>query len=316
MDDARLAALLEDAVSDVEPAHRIGEIRARVQPSRRPWWYAGGALVAAAATVAAIAAVGGGSPERALDPVGSPTPSASASSSAGAVVGPVTLFWVGETPQGPRLFGEPGVRFFVGFGESDLQALVRAVVEGEPTDPDYSNPWAYARLVSADRDDAGITVVVDLATDGPVPALGVEQIVRTVWAAEGRDLPVTVDARTEGPRRPVTVTSLDDLEVLALVQVDSPTEGQEVSGSFTANGMASSYEATLPWRLEDAGGRVVREGFATAEGWAQRLYPWETEVDVNGLAPGTYTFVASTSDPSGGTEGPGPTTDTRTVVVR
>ena len=105
-------------------------------------------------------------------------------------------------------------------------------------------------------------------------------------------------------------------EVMALVQLDAPLEGAVVSGSFTASGRADSFEATVPWRLEDAAGQVVREGFATAEGWAQRLYPWETEVDVSGLAPGTYTFVASTSDPSGGTEGPGPTTDTRTVVVR
>ena len=42
-----------------------------------------------------------------------------------------------------------------------------------------------------------------------------------------------------------------------------------------------------------------------------RLYAWETTVDVSDLAPGHYTFEAMTSDPSGG-EGPGPFTDTRT----
>ena len=46
-----------------------------------------------------------------------------------------------------------------------------------------------------------------------------------------------------------------------------------------------------------------------------KLYPWETAVDVSGLAPGTYTFVALTDDPSGGAEGAGPTYDTRTIVV-
>ena len=46
-----------------------------------------------------------------------------------------------------------------------------------------------------------------------------------------------------------------------------------------------------------------------------KLYPWETEVDVSDLAPGTYTFVAMTDDPSGG-EGGGPTEDTKTIIVR
>ena len=45
-----------------------------------------------------------------------------------------------------------------------------------------------------------------------------------------------------------------------------------------------------------------------------KLYPWETEVDVSGLAPGTYTFVAMTDDPSGG-EGGGPTEDSKTIIV-
>ncbi len=71
----------------------------------------------------------------------------------------------------------------------------------------------------------------------------------------------------------------------------------------------------MPWALRDESDAVVVTGFATAEGSGNRLYPWETRVDVVGLPPGRYTFVASTSDPSGGAEGPGATSDTRTVVV-
>ena len=51
-------------------------------------------------------------------------------------------------------------------------------------------------------------------------------------------------------------------------------------------------------------------------GWIERLYPWEVEVDVSGLPFGHYTFVALTDDPSGGTEGFGPASDTRTIIVR
>jgi hypothetical protein len=45
-----------------------------------------------------------------------------------------------------------------------------------------------------------------------------------------------------------------------------------------------------------------------------RLYPWETEIDISGLAPDQYTFVAITDDPSGG-EGGGPTEDSKDFTV-
>ena len=71
----------------------------------------------------------------------------------------------------------------------------------------------------------------------------------------------------------------------------------------------------MPWQIRDASDEVVLDGFATAEGAIDRLYKWETEpIDVSDLAPGTYTFVAMTDDPSGG-EGTGPFTDTRTIIV-
>ena len=313
MDDARLAALLEDAVSEVEPSHRIGEIRARVQPSRRPWWYAGGALVAAAATVAAVALVAGSS-DRVADPVDSPT------GTPVVAVETVRLYWVGDTPRGPRLFGEP-TQVEVRQGQSLLEAAVTAMVEGQPLDPDYRNDWVGYSVEEA-RESRGQVVVVlqhpDVGTIGG--GLGQAQLAAVIGLfAEPERLKIKVvsgegtadDSATDTSEFPPSL-----LEVMALVQIEAPLEGVEVSGSFTASGRADSFEATVPWRLEDAAGQVVREGFATAEGWAQRLYPWETEVDVRGLAPGTYTFVASTSDPSGGTEDPGPTTDTRTVVVR
>jgi hypothetical protein len=54
-----------------------------------------------------------------------------------------------------------------------------------------------------------------------------------------------------------------------------------------------------------------------AEGWGpDNLFPWKLEVDVSGLEPGTYLFVAMNDDPSGGAEGHGPDVDTRTIVVQ
>ena len=55
MTDDDLRDLLTDAVSDVEPAYRLGEIQARVhRPARRGWYAAGGAILAAAAVVTAV----------------------------------------------------------------------------------------------------------------------------------------------------------------------------------------------------------------------------------------------------------------------
>ena len=56
--------------------------------------------------------------------------------------------------------------------------------------------------------------------------------------------------------------------------------------------------------------------FGTADGCCEvgKLFEWTAQVDLTGLAPGTYTFVAMNDDPSGG-EGGGPDVDTRTIVV-
>ena len=101
--------------------------------------------------------------------------------------------------------------------------------------------------------------------------------------------------------------------MLALVNVTQPEQDSQPGATFFASGVANSFEATVPWEVRDESGATVLEGFATAEGWGDHLYPWESEVDASGLAPGTYTFVAMTDDPSGG-EGGGPTEDTKTFT--
>ena len=102
--------------------------------------------------------------------------------------------------------------------------------------------------------------------------------------------------------------------VLAFVNVTQPEQDSQPGATFVASGVANSFEATVPWEVRDESGAKVLEGFATAEGWGDHLYPWESEVDASGLAPGTYTFVAMTDDPSDG-EGGGPTEDTKTFTL-
>ncbi len=106
-----------------------------------------------------------------------------------------------------------------------------------------------------------------------------------------------------------------ELDVLSLVNVTTPEQGGVASGTLTVEGVASSFEATVPFVVEDASGKEVLSDFATAEGWVDKLYPFKKQIDVSGLAPGEYTFVARTDDPSGGAEGPGAYEDTKTFTI-
>ena len=311
MTDDDLRDLLTDAVSDVEPAYRLGEIKARThRPARRGWYAVGGAVLAAAAVVAAVNL--GESDDGRRDSV----PPASGGEHTAA------LYFVGDTPVGPRLYRE--FQKVSGGPVADLEAIT---TEHGPTDPDYNTLWPAGLFTSVTVQDDAIEIGLGEWT-GPdydidpayVHAL-LQAVVYTAQAATGEALPVQF---TEGGRPtgdpfgtvpgdgPIERDPQND--ILSLVNISDPVEGAIVSGdSFVARGRANSFEATVPWQIRTEQG-VVKEGSATAEGTVDRLYPWETEVDISGLNPGHYTFVAMTDDPSGG-EGPGPFTDTRTIIV-
>jgi len=259
-------------------------------------------------------------------------PSASDSTDAVAETRSVPVFFVGDTPQGPRLFAEQR-EVEVDNPVAESLALLEA---GDATDPDYRT------LVPADslEGDAGFDGIGDDGyyalnltdaqwTERPAgmskaqAELAVQQLVYTLLAQAG-------DGEVEGATGGVdfyldgehvtylgvvgTVNPAPSIDVRALVNVTSPAEGATVSGTFSATGLANSFEATVPWEVRDESGAVVVQGFSTAEGAYDKLYPWEATVDVSDLDPGTYTFAALTDDPSGG-EGGGPTEDTKTIVV-
>ena len=256
-----------------------------------------------------------------------PTPDGEGSSAPAeeepAEAGAVPVYYVGDSGSGPRLYRE----FRKVSGEPGLGAAEMAA-SGTPADPDYRSAFpAGGGFSSVAHEDGRIVVVVsdDSWTDRPPgmsdddAQVALQSLVYTVQGAlQSRD-PVTVESAGGattlfGIDTADGVANADQLEVLSLVNVTSPEQGAEVSGSFTATGVASSFEATVPWEVRDSSDAVVVRGFATAEGWMDALYPWETEVDLSGLAPGTYTFIAMTDDPSGG-EGNPPQYDTKTIEV-
>lgn len=236
----------------------------------------------------------------------------------------VPAYYVGETPQGARLYRE----FTQVAGVDRLVAAAAAVTTGDPVDPDYRSLWPRGRFASVSTE--GDAIEVELADDSWLEAgsldaeqaeLTVQQLVYSLQGALGERLPVrvTYDGSPAATLLGVAVgdglRAAPELDVMALVNITEPAEGTAVGDTFTATGRASSFEATVPWEVLDASGEVVVEGFATAEGWADKLHPWTTEVDVSELPAGSYTFVARTDDPSGG-EGGGPTEDTKRITVR
>lgn len=229
------------------------------------------------------------------------------------------IFFVADTPNGPRLFAD------VQAVEADnpLEEAAAILVSGGANDPDYRTLFPSGAFESIEYDGEKFVVTVpDDSWNTRAPGmsradakLAVQQLVYTLQAVEGAEAPVVVvPTGLLFGENASTVGAADELDVRGFANVLSPAEGETVADTFTASGEASSFEATVPWEVRDASGEAVLDGFATAEGWIDGLYPWETEVDVSSLDPGTYTFVAMTDDPSGG-EGPGPTEDTKTIVV-
>ena len=357
--DARLAELLSDAVSDVEPGDSLDSIRSRTKvtpmPARRPWIYAvGGAVVATAVVVTVIAFAGdrlglasseepgpagqstqSATPSTAVEPSDSAeaSPTASETPSPAPSKAPVqnhtvAAYYLGDTSQGPRLFRE-----FARVAAADELAAGVAVLQQDPADPDYETPWAAGSFTGASLEGSGADGIIEVALadaslhDRPAGMTeayageAVQQVVYTLQAAiqaraavqftlDGNPIDQVLGVPTSEP-----LANAPQNDVLALVSVTAPEEGAGVSGSFTASGVANSNEANVPWQLR-RGDEVVKSGFSTAQGWMDKLYPWESDpIDVSGLAPGEYTFVAMTDDPSGG-EGFGPHVDTRTITVR
>lgn len=288
------------------------------------------ALALTAALAVALVGCGDDDEPRAEDPTpvgGSPSASPSTSPSPsedGATEETVTVpvYFVADTPQGSRLFRE-----FRRVGAEDpLEAAAALMTAGDALDPDYRTAYPDGAFASVSHDREGFRV--ELADESwTTPAgqdsseesvLAVQQLVLTLQGVQQERSPVRVfldgaPVTLFGVDTAVGVTARPPLEVLGLVNVTAPEEGATVSGTFTASGVASSFEATVPWEVR-RGRKVVLDGFTTAEGWMDRLWPWEAEVDVSGLAPGEYTFVAMTDDPSAG-EGPGPHEDSKTITV-
>ncbi len=347
-DEERLRALLDDAVSDVEPRPALDAIRSRtrVRPmSTRPWFLAAGAaVVATAATIAAFAVIGNDagttsstpgpatSPSRAAVP-SEPTSTSTTSAEAEPVPADaaVPVYYLGQTGQGPRLYRE----FHPGTGADPLTTAVNDAVSRTPDDPDYATPWPPLTAATATFDGIGndgqITVNLggdpqDSLHDRPpgmsrqTAQLAVQQLVYTAQAATQTTAPVQFTLFGERTDQllgvPVSepLGRADESSTLAQVWIISPSEGDTVTSGFTVKGVGAFFEANVVWELRQ-GDKVVASSAKSGPVMAQEcctMAPYTFTVDA---PPGDYTLVVTDEDASGG-EGPAPFQDTKNITVR
>ena len=296
--------LLEDAVADVEPTDRLAELRARTaSPARaaaRPWWWAAGAtVVATAAAVTVVAVIDDDPAETGHDHHHMATHPAATTQ-----VGPA--YFIAATPDGDRLY-----RVFdqVPAGEP-LQAALDRLQEA-PADPDYRTAWPVGSLDSAVVGDG--TIDVELGGTSALrmtDQLGVQQVVQTLQGVVGEQLPVRF---LQNGQETIGTVDADPL-LLNPVSISDPAEGNEYDRSFTARGRVRTGQRSLEWSIFDGPAAVTRVaggtvGIVRGDG---TFSPWSADVDLTGLAPGTYTFSVGNRDLGYALT----FTDTRTIVVR
>lgn len=207
--------------------------------------------------------------------------------------------------------------------DDPVRAGVEAMIAG-PDDPDYASPWnPETEVLATGVEDGRITV--DLSADARTSNVGsagaalmIQQLVYTATDAAGTpraQVELLVDGQPAGELwgavawdGPVGREDADDVRML--VQIDAPREGQVVTGPLTVNGEANVFEATVVWRILDAGGELVDSSFVTTTE-AFTFAPFEFGIV---LDPGTYVVEIQEDDPSAGEAGP-PMTDTRTVTI-
>ncbi|WP_432548667.1 Gmad2 immunoglobulin-like domain-containing protein [Kineococcus sp. SYSU DK004] len=247
-------------------------------------------------------------------------PATSAPASAGSALpsgaASVPVYWLGGEGS-PKLFREwvP-----VSGGADDATLALRALLGGSPADPDYASPFGPDAGASVTAADGRLVVdVAASAVSGDVETgdadLAVQQLVWTVTAAAGQDVPVElrVDGAAGQPVFGRVVAQAVSRAPRAEVQAPVWITGVSTStpGSVTVEGTGTAFEGTLLWTVTDAAGtEVARDAVqAGANG------TWGDFSFTAALPAGDYTVTVVAPDESGG-EGAAPLPDTKTVTVR
>ncbi|MBL0749632.1 hypothetical protein [Nocardioides baculatus] len=339
-DDTRMARLFSQVAQGVDPGDRLEELLAEARDrsgrSSRRRLAAVGVVLVVASVLAAFAVARGDSTRTSPQPAAPALPVPSTASDPDAT-GPgtaVTVYYLSDTPDGPRLFRE--VRVVDG---SPLDGAVRAAAGRDergrkqyPVDTDYRSVWPPLTTASARLAADGVIEVSlggdpqrDLRSRGYLPAqeagLAVEALVRTAQDAAGQRLPVRLllfDRPTDQILGVSTAEPLDaapDRGVLADVSLTDPAENLLVDQdeALVVRGLGRTAGGAVTVGLVPVtGDEPVVERTARSEEGGDGLRPFVVTFDLTGIAPGDYDVVARAPDPSGSGL---PHTDTRTITV-
>jgi len=323
--DDDLRRLFHDAADGIRPQGTLDDILDRtkkVDPMARRWFLP---VIAAAAVVAFVI---GGAVWVAKDsntPKGGGPLNNTPTNGTSTVERAVPMYFVGQAAQGKRLFREFQKLQTCEGTDCLLSTAVTRSLGGGAQDPDYSSSWPDdVEVTGTGYTDDLITIDLSAAAhDRPAgmsaadAELAVQQAIFTAQAAVGKGrLPVsfTIDG---GPTDTVLgvpssepLAAGDELDVLAPVQISSPTHGATLKArTIKVEGVAAAFEANVLWEVLVGGDAVVKSGHATAEECC-KLAPYSFTVD---LEPGTYTIVVHDEDMSG--EGRPINQDTKEIVV-
>ena len=191
---------------------------------------------------------------------------------------------------GPRLFRE----FRNVEADNPVDEALALMTAGDALDPDYRTllPGGELRRVESSDGRARSWSSSPTTTGHERPdgmsakeaKLAVQQLVYTVQgvaagAAPGRVRRSTATARRCSASTPPAGFKAARRRTTCSRSSTSPTpeEGATVSGTFTASGRrATPSRPPCRGRSATRPATTVLEGFATAEGWGDQLYPWES----------------------------------------
>lgn len=318
MSDHELRELLTDAVADVEPGYALDEIRARTTTTKRRWPYAaGGAVLAIAASFAAFAVLGNDAPPTATDPgtSTSPSPTATASETPELPEVSVDAYYVGDTPDGPRLYREMrSVR-----ASNPFTAAI-AALEQAPLDPDYRTYWPVGSIEAIHFDGIGAdgffsVVLADTSLhdrpasmDEATARMAIEQVIYTLQAGANARAAVSFDFdhnpidQVFGVPTSEPLTNGPVLDTLALVSLTTPSEGMQVDNDepLVVEGVGNSFEGNIVTRVQRWEGTYIIDQKPAIAGMGEdKLFPFEVTFDLTDVPPGDYVVISQTDDPSG-----------------
>ncbi len=245
------------------------------------------------------------SPVAEPNPVSTAPPAPSPTSAPTSGLRPVSVYYVADTTNGLRLYRETHMRRTT---PGVVRDAVAAMFGEAPFDDDYVSPWAPGTSVLGVKID-GDVAVVDLSKEAAVTnggsaaaEMAVQQLVWTVHdAATGiRAVRILIEGKAPadfwGALALVEPVERAPSEtVLGPVWLDlSP--GAELSRGQKFGGVATAFEATVSWEWLRAG-KVVKEGFSTADDGAPGRGAWSATVDV---PPGDYVLRAFESSADDG----------------